>query len=75
MMLSWDVLNGVCDTGTHTLASTHSHSHTQLSRRSWSGHPLAKETICAAMATQPKLKITIPHEVQSCDLLDQVIQN
>ena len=47
----------------------------QLSRRSWSGHPLAKETVCAAMAAQPKLRITIPHEVADSSLIDQVVQD
>ena len=47
----------------------------QLSRRSWSGHPLAKETVCAAMAIQPKLKVTIPHEVTDTSLIDQVLQD
>ena len=47
----------------------------QLSRRSWSGHPLAKETVCAAMAAQPKLRVTIPHEVTNIDLIDQVLQD
>ena len=47
----------------------------QISRRSWSGHPLAKETLSAAMAIQPKLSVTIPHEVQSCELLNLVCQD
>lgn len=46
----------------------------QIARRCWSGHPLAKETLCAAMATQPKLLVTVPHEVASEDLLDSTLQ-
>ena len=47
----------------------------QLSRRSWSGHPLAKERVCAAMAAQPKLRITVPHEVTDSSLINQVVQD
>jgi len=46
----------------------------QIARRCWSGHPLAKETLCAAMATQPKLLVTVPHEVASEDLLEKTLQ-
>ena len=86
-MLSWDVLNGVGLQGQQSQADFNTllnipvmchqlfNLNMQLSRRSWSGHPLAKETVCAAMATQPKLRITIPHEVADSSLIDQVVQD
>ena len=46
----------------------------QISRRSWSGHPLAKEVLCAAMATEPKLNVTVPHEVKDTELLNRALQ-
>ena len=88
MMLSWDVLNGVSEMlgsfqGRNSTPDREWTSNNlwcnyyllQISRRSWSGHPLAKETLCAAMAIQPKLSVTVPHEVQSCEILDQVLQD
>ena len=42
-----------------------------VARRSWSGHPMAKATVCAAMATNPKLKVTVPYQVEDNGILDQ----
>jgi urocanate hydratase len=44
-----------------------------IARRSWSGHPLANETLCAAMAAQPKLVVTLSHQPPSDDLLDDCL--
>eukprot|EP00731_Ephydatia_muelleri_P002111 Em0001g2111a len=34
-----------------------------ISRRSWAGHPLAKGVLREAVEANPKLQVTIPHEV------------
>lgn len=34
-----------------------------ISRRSWAGHPLAKDVLRRAAEVNPKLQVTIPHEV------------
>ena len=76
MMLSWDVLNGVCFGNVILCISMMMMSlPMQVCRRTWSGHPLAKETLCEAMATQPKLNVTVPYDVTDHSLLDQVFQN
>ena len=88
-MLSWDVMNGVreqvkfnseiisCSIFSHpppplSLSLSLSLSP-QIARRSWSGHPLARETASAAMATQPKLVVTLPHEPASDQLLNSCL--
>lgn len=35
-----------------------------LSRRCWSGHPYAEETIRRLMGKEPKLKVTLPYHVE-----------
>ena len=35
----------------------------QISRRSWAGHPLAKDVLRMAVEANPRLQVTIPHEV------------
>ena len=45
----------------------------QIARRSWSGHPLANDTLAAAMAAQPKLIVTLPHQPPTDDLLDNCL--
>ena len=32
---------------------------------------MAKATVCAAMATNPKLKVTVPYQVEDSGILDQ----
>ncbi|XP_065910338.1 urocanate hydratase-like [Dysidea avara] len=44
-----------------------------LARRSWSGHPWAQQTICAAMATNPQLKVTVPHHVKDQSVIEEAI--
>lgn len=39
-----------------------------ISRRAWSGHPLANFAIRRAMEHDPKLIVTLPNEVQDTDL-------
>ena len=34
-----------------------------ISRRSWAGHPLAKDVLRMAVEANPRLQVTIPHEV------------
>ncbi|XP_022100441.1 urocanate hydratase-like isoform X1 [Acanthaster planci] len=45
-----------------------------VARRSWSGNTKAQETICHAMQSNSKLKVTLPHNVQS-DVLDRAFRN
>ncbi|XP_038069650.1 urocanate hydratase-like [Patiria miniata] len=44
-----------------------------VARRSWSGNTKAQETICHAMQANSKLKVTLPHNVQS-DVLDRAFR-
>ena len=75
MMLSWDVLNGVSVCTWCCCVLLIVGVLVQVSRRTWSGHRLAKETLCEAMTAQPKLNVTIPHEVNDPNLIDRAFQN
>ncbi|XP_071806511.1 urocanate hydratase-like [Asterias amurensis] len=45
-----------------------------VARRSWSGNTKAQETICRAMQGNNKLKVTLPHNVQS-DVLERAFRD
>ncbi|XP_046542944.1 urocanate hydratase-like [Haliotis rubra] len=44
-----------------------------VARRCWSGNSRAEETICRAMESDPKLKVTIPYHVKNPDIIDKAL--
>ncbi|XP_046357872.2 urocanate hydratase-like [Haliotis rufescens] len=44
-----------------------------VARRCWSGNSRAEETICRAMESDPKLKVTIPYHVKNPNVIDKAI--
>ena len=45
----------------------------QVARRSWSGNTNARETICRAMEDNPKLKVTVPNQVEDQSLINRAL--
>ncbi|KAK7101954.1 urocanate hydratase-like [Littorina saxatilis] len=45
-----------------------------VARRCWSGNNRARETICRSMDSDPRLKVTLPHQVQDSDVIERALQ-
>ncbi|XP_064605523.1 urocanate hydratase-like [Liolophura sinensis] len=45
-----------------------------VARRCWAGNQNAKDIICAAMSSNPKLQVTVPHHVNNDSILDNALR-
>ena len=49
-------------------------SLSQVARRAWSGHPLAKEVSCSAATSDPQLQVTQAHDVEDDTIINKAFQ-